>query len=559
MEHAALHALLLSGLIVALGGPIAVLWLIFPAARTFTPDADHDRFTASMLQSVARWIRYGAFAAILATFIDFFVQIAELQGQTVFGGADFSMVIRYATRTIVGQLCLVRVALLLLTACATGLPACAAGLRGRRHWWFVAVLALGSVIATSLVSHAAAQPENRPVAIAAQIAHITASALWMGVLLHLFFARGIMFSSTSQHRVAFIAEMVRRFAPVALAMTSLLGITGVIAAYRYLSTPGLIFESPYGLTLVIKIIMLTPAIYAGYINFKFIGPRLLGLATTENEDPITIGGVFSWFSRTLELEVTSGLLVITVAGILGSVSPPADDGSQRLTSVQAHTLITPHRPNTDIRGWNEPDNPRDYTDANKRYSTFTHNWDGLAVCLMGVGWMAQSMRGRIGLWGSRLSPFLLVPFGLFIAFASNPELWLLHQVDPWTALTNPGLLEHQLASAMVLLLAWLSWRDRKNPEEKRPLGYPLPIVMIAGSILLIGHAHSATTMPDDLTNLINVQHAILGSFVLFAGTSRLLILRRLLPAPAARIARFFWPACIIGLGLFMAFFYSELP
>ena len=550
MEHSILHALLLTGLITALGGPIAVLWLILPADRAFGANAGGERFTDSLLLCAARWTCYGAIAAALATFIDFFVQVAELKGQTVFGGADPAIVIKFATVTIVGRFCLTRMVLLILTAGSTFI-------RGRRHWWLVAALAWSSVIASSFVSHAAAQPQHRAVAITAQILHISAAALWMGVLVHLFVVRKLLFSEETPARVAYIAEMVRRFSPVALVMTSLLGITGLLAASRYLWQVGAIFTSAYGITLMVKLALLLPAIYAGFINFKFIRPRLLEIATGGNGGPSAIGGVLSWFSRTLELEVTSGLMVVAVAGILASVSPPAEDGSQRLTSAQTQLLLQPHLPNTDIRGWNLPDDPRGYVDKDMRWAMFTHNWSGIAVCLMALGWLAQSMRGRIGLWGARLSPFLLIPFGLFIGFAGDPELWLLHQVDRWTALTNPILLEHQIGAAILFFIAWLTWRDRKNPEEKRPLGYPLPIVVIIGSLMLLGHAHAITSIPDDLSNLINVEHAIFGAFGIFAGVTRLLQLRGLLPKTAATCAAYAWPCFILGWGLFMAFFYRE--
>ena len=548
MEHSALHALLLTGLIVALGGPLAVLWLLLPAARKFGIDPGGDGFVRSMLQSAARWIIYGALGATLATFIDFFVQVAEFKNQTVFGGADLATVYRFATHTTVGTLCLARAGLLLLTACVARLP-------GRRHWWLIAGLAWGAVIATSLVSHAAAQPGNRTVAIAAQIAHITTAAIWMGVLLHLFVARKLMLADATGGRVAFIAEIVRRFSPIALATTSLLGFTGVLAAYRYLTTMGALFTSAYGLTLVVKLVLIVPAIYAGYVNFKRIRPKLLAIAADKAADASGAGGLLAWFSKTLELEITAGVLVITVAGILGSVSPPGDDGSQLLTAAQQHVFLVPHKPYMSMAGWDVPDDPRGPTVEDLRYSEFTHNCSGMAVCLLGIAWLAQSVRGRIGLWGGRLSALILIPFGCFIALVANPELWLLHIYSPLEIFTNPILLEHQLGALMVFIIAWLTWRDQKNPEEKRPLGYPLPIIMIAGSLLLLGHAHTTSAIPDDLTNLINVQHAIFGAFGLFAGTTRYLILRGLVPTP---VARYVWPSCVIGLGIFMAFFYREV-
>jgi len=78
--------------------------------------------------------------------------------------------------------------------------------------------------------------------------------------------------------------------------------------------------------------------------------------------------------------------------------------------------------------------------------------------------------------------------------------------------------------------------------------------MILGSLLLLGHAHSNFSNTQEVTNLINVQHAIFGSFGLFAGLIRWLNLRGLFPDRAARLV---WPVLIVGLGLYMTFCYRE--
>ena len=99
------------------------------------------------------------------------------------------------------------------------------------------------------------------------------------------------------------------------------------------------------------------------------------------------------FSRMLELEVTAGLLVITVAGILGAVSPPREDGAQRLAATQIRALLSPHLPTTDIANWADNNDSPELTIDDLHYSEFTHNWSGIAVCLLGMTWMAQGVTG----------------------------------------------------------------------------------------------------------------------------------------------------------------------
>jgi putative copper export protein len=540
MEHSALHALLLTGLIAALGGALATWGLFRPALRMrgqAGDDAEH-----AVMSSAARWTAIGASTAATATLLDLFVQVAEVQGQTVFAGVDFGLVARFATQTTVGQLCLLRADLLVLTAIATRL-------RWARKWPLIAALAWAALVATSLVSHAAAQPTERISAVFAQVAHLSAVAGWMGILLHLFAARRALITPGT---LPVVAEVVRRFSPVAFATITALALSGLLTATRFLHDTGALFTSAYGLTLMVKLTLLTPALAAGFVNFSKIRPQLLQLAagTKSNAE-----AVLPRFARTLELEVTAGVLVIAVAGVLGSVSPPGDAGALRLTVAQTQALLAPHWPTSHVENWTLPEDPRGPTLDDLRYSEFTHNWSGVLVVLLGFGWLAQTSGGRLAAWARRVNPFLLLPFGVFIAIAANPELWLLRLISPWEALTNPQILEHQLGAVLVFLLAWLSWCDQRNPPQLQPLGHALPVIMIAGSLLLLGHAHSTSAVPDELTNLINVQHAILGACGLFAGTLRWFVLRGLVPA---RWANLFWPGFVIALGLFMAFYYREV-
>jgi hypothetical protein len=403
-------------------------------------------------------------------------------------------------------------------------------------------------MATSFVSHAAAQPENRVLSLVVQVSHLFVVSSWIGILLHLFLARRLLLANASRSVVALIAEMVRRFSPIALVTTSILAVTGLVSAWHFLGSTGALFTSAYGLTLVVKLGVLVPAVFAGWINFTKVRPQLLDNAGDRQPTLLLFG-------RMLELEVTAGLFVIAVAGILASIAPPGSDGTLQLTAAQARAVLTPDLPTTHIENWTAPEDPRGPTEDDLRYSEFTHNWAGIFVILFGFGWLAQGSGGKPGLWAMRIYPFIFVPFGIAISVLANPELWIMRSVSPWTALTNPSLLEHQLAAGLIFILAWLTWRDQRNPESMRPLGYPLPIIMITGSLLLLGHAHSDPAIPGDLATLINVQHSVFGAFGLFAGTARWWVLRGVIPQ---RIGNYAWPAGIIGLGLFMAFFYREV-
>src|SRR5262249_25637426 len=150
------------------------------------------------------------------------------------------------------------------------------------------------------------------------------------------------------------------------------------------------------------------------INYRIVRPQLLRLADT----PGPPGEGRAWlqrFGRMLELEVTAGVLVVVVAGILGSVSPPGEDGALRLSPGQIDAVLTPALPRTTLI------DPSSFVGAATRtvddlhYAELMHNWSGVFVAAMGLAWLAQGLGPRRAAWATRAWPFLLVPLALFIS------------------------------------------------------------------------------------------------------------------------------------------------
>ena len=545
MEHSLLHALQLSGAVISLGGAILTLCFLYPALRTGQLGQTPPGLAARLETRIVRSILICSGIAIAAALLNFIVDTAEIDSRTIFGGFKPALIWRFATETTVGNLSLLRLAALGVTTAVTRLP-------GRLKWWAILASALTAVLCESFICHAAAQPTARASAIASEMIHVLAASLWIGVLIHLCLARPIFLTSVEDGDIALLAELIRRFSPVAIMCVGLLAISGLILTIRYLVTPMAVPTSAYGLTLVVKFVLLIPLLYAGYLNYSTIRPGLQRLRSNSSLELRV--SMLGRFGRILELEVTGGILVLVLAGILASVSPPEQWGTLRLTTSQVKALATPHLPRTAIA------DPASFYGAQERtredlyYSEFTHNWSGVMVILLGLAWFAQNLGGSIGRWAEKGWPFMLIPFPFFIAVAADPEVWLLRQVTFAQTIQDPQLLEHQLGALMAFSLVGLGWWDQRRAQKLRPLGYLLPVLMILGSLMLLGHAHSNFTNTQELTNLINVQHAVFGSFGLFAGVIRWLDLRGLFPD---RVARAIWPLLVIGLGLYMAFCYRE--
>ena len=113
---------------------------------------------------------------------------------------------------------------------------------------------------------------------------------------------------TERERV--VAEMVHRFSVVALASAALLGITGVITAWRRLNPLSAPWTTPYGYALIAKLCVVGIVVGLGAWNWQRVGPSLG-----------TDGGARK-IRRTASTELAFAGLVLLLTAILVSLPSP---------------------------------------------------------------------------------------------------------------------------------------------------------------------------------------------------------------------------------------------
>jgi putative copper export protein len=107
--------------------------------------------------------------------------------------------------------------------------------------------------------------------------HVTAASLWIGSLLVLVVAglpailRG---SVPPERREGLVAEMVARFSNLALGAAALLGVTGVITAWRHLKFLAALWTTPYGWAFDVKLCLVLIVAALGAWNWRRMRPRL---------------------------------------------------------------------------------------------------------------------------------------------------------------------------------------------------------------------------------------------------------------------------------------------
>ncbi|HEX9445636.1 MAG TPA: CopD family protein, partial [Candidatus Binatia bacterium] len=215
-------------------------------------------------------------AFLLAAALGLVLQGAKLQGG---GWPALEILGRYLTRTQSGKIWLWRelyaaALLLLLLAFREGAnPARVAG------WLFA--LALPLVASRSLMSHAAAVRDNALLAVAADAAHLVATALWAGGLPALFWA--LRDSRRRRPPLAWAAETVARFSRLALASVALLVTTGLYQSWVELQSWSALFATAYGRVLLLKLALFLPMLALGAVNLFSTKPNL---AKAESENPL---------------------------------------------------------------------------------------------------------------------------------------------------------------------------------------------------------------------------------------------------------------------------------
>jgi copper transport protein len=198
-----------------------------------------------------------------------------------------------------------------LAAALAALLGFALAARRVRGGWFVATAsALILAITPALGGHAAASPRFTSLMIAADWLHVLGGATWLGSLLCVI-AIGVPIALTLEleNRWGSIASLVNAFSPLALASAGVVVASGVFSSWIRLEHLSALWQTTYGKTLVVKLLLVAITFGIGAYNFKRVQPQLV----TE------IGALRLRKSAAAELAV--GFMILLVTGLLTGVSP----------------------------------------------------------------------------------------------------------------------------------------------------------------------------------------------------------------------------------------------
>jgi copper transport protein len=272
--------------------------------------------------------RYALIAFVVAIVGSLFA--LAIQALVIPDGSYFDKVMNTVGQTRYGRLWLFRVGLmmvegLILSACAWWY------VRHRKLEWAAAWLVLIAMpIPFSLIAHASAQPIGRDFSVVADVVHLLAAGIWVGGIFMLAFVffpglRGI--DPLKRREVLIVA--IPRFSLIAMIAWSVLGLTGFYAGWVQVGNLHALWTTPYGNSLIVKLILLAIVLIVASINLFAIERHL-----TRKIDE----GAINVWSRRLTWTVTAELVLIL--GVLGAVGQMTSQEPARDVLVERSNQIT---------------------------------------------------------------------------------------------------------------------------------------------------------------------------------------------------------------------------
>jgi putative copper export protein len=168
----------------------------------------------------------------------------------------------------------------------------------RPGWWAFEACAVGFSVAIPVLGHAAGSASRHVV----HAVHALGAGAWVGTL-------GVMTLAAWSQRALrgkpnMLAELVKRFSPLALAAATLVAVSGSVAAWLYVGSWMSLVTTTYGRLLLLKLFFVACVAACGRANWR---------DARNNRPPRR---------RLMTLEYLAALLVIAMTGVLTETEQP---------------------------------------------------------------------------------------------------------------------------------------------------------------------------------------------------------------------------------------------
>ncbi len=419
------------------------------------------------------------------------------------------------------------------------------------------VLALVSIAAAAMTSHAAARLGDRGALVLVDFVHQLSAAIWIGGIPYFVLSLRLYAPDSGA-----LAAIIPRFSLIAMIAVAGLFAAGVAMGVVYIDSVQAIYGTAYGVMVVAKVLLFGLLLVFGFLNNR-IGARAgRGEATA----PVLR------LRRFAEAEIGIGLSVFFAAATLTSVPPAADLTTDRVTVPEIVERMAPRMPTLTSPDHESLAIPRLQAELDARaarenapstqafvpgsgevpprnaadilWSEYNHHWSGVLVLLIGL--LGLTERSGRAPW-ARHWPLLFLVMAAFLFIRSDPEVWPTGEIGFFESLRDPEILQHRLFVLLIAAFGLFEWtiRTGRNTSERAALVFPL--LTAFGGALLLTHSHALANVREEL--LIELTHVPLALLGVTAGWARWLEIR--LPPDERTIPAWIWPVCFVLVGLLL--------
>ena len=308
------------------GGFATRLFVLGPA---FQGDGNGDAMTAAARRTVGL-LRAGAALLLPTLFVALALQSSSVNGVGLAEALSPALLGGVVTKTGYGTAWLV-------TALAAAAVAAVAFLIGRapegsaaggKGLWWAGLLASGVMfVGPSLTGHAMAAAGQHYFAVVSDWLHLAAGGFWVGGLFHLALAAPAALSRLGgAERGPAVGRVIKRFTKVAVPSVVVVSLAGLYSSWIHLGSLGALWGTPYGRTLLVKLLLVVAMLLLGALNGFRYGPRAGRLSGADDEG--ARGAVERGFLRSVRLEAALGVLVLLAAAVLVFVTPGRNDAME---------------------------------------------------------------------------------------------------------------------------------------------------------------------------------------------------------------------------------------
>lgn len=324
---ASLRTLQLLSVALLIGGP-AFLHLVWrPAIAAAAPDHLRDRLETAL----ARWSPYLTWAAAAtgaAAMVGVLLRLSgELSGEPALAFASLKLAGELVVESNLGKVAVGR-ALLALAIAAT-LPWRSGGLLRKAVW---AGLCTALLLTFPLTGHPAGSGLFSPPFLSDAL-HTGAMAVWLGGVAYFTLLPWRLLEAEKLYPL--VSAALTRFSRLGLGAMAALALTGLYMAQLQIYGPVALIEHPYGLTLLVKLSMVTGVLALAAVNRFWTSRRL---KAPEQERAANASDTLM---SLVTAEAVLGVVLLVVAGMLATTAPPLNNPVPALVTLSEYRIDPP--------------------------------------------------------------------------------------------------------------------------------------------------------------------------------------------------------------------------